>query len=125
MEVYAAGKDIRTRQTLERQLSSVGSAADRLYLRRHTAVLHGLEHDVDNVHLRIYHLLHIVILVFHVSRNSAFAILLVHLYNAFLDEGLALLKLIAVVVADDIRQLGVLYVRLDAQQMIESFITFC
>ena len=49
VEVDTAGEDVRTRQTLEAQLGSVGTAADRLYTRRNAALLHRSEHDVDDV----------------------------------------------------------------------------
>ena len=38
VEVDTAGEDVRTRQTLEAQLGSVGTAADRLYTRWNAAL---------------------------------------------------------------------------------------
>ncbi len=40
VEVDTAGEDVRTRQTLETELCSVGTATDRLYTRRNAALLH-------------------------------------------------------------------------------------
>ena len=47
VEVDTAGEDVRTRQTLEAQLGSVGTAADRLYTRWNAALLHRSEHDIN------------------------------------------------------------------------------
>src|SRR3712207_684898 len=63
VEVHASGKDIRTGQPLETELRPVSTAADRLRLRCHLCLLHSLEHDVDNVNVRIYLLLHVIVLV--------------------------------------------------------------
>ena len=51
MEIATTCKDVRTWQTLERELCAIGSATDRLHLRSNTTLLHCLEHDVDDVHV--------------------------------------------------------------------------
>ena len=102
MEIATTCKDVRTWQTLERELCAIGSATDRLHLRSNTTLLHCLEHDVDDVHVGINLLLHVVVLILEVNCNCALAILLVHLLYAILDEVLAVLETVAVVVADDI-----------------------
>ena len=63
VEVDTAGEDVRTRQTLEAQLGSVDTAADRFYAGWNAALLHRSEHDVDDVHVRINLLLHVIVLV--------------------------------------------------------------
>ena len=92
MEVDTAGEDVRTRQTLEAQLGSVGTAADRFYARWNSALLHRSEHDVDDVHVRINLLLHVIVLVVDNRLYGSVAILLVHLVHAVLDEILAVFK---------------------------------
>ena len=122
VEVHAAGKDVRTRQSFERQLRSVGSATDRLHLWRYSAKLHCLQYDVDYIHIRVYLLLHVVILVAYGDFYRSLAVFLVHLLCNRCDETLALLEFLAVVVADDIREFSVFDIALDAKQMIESLV---
>ncbi len=122
MEVHSACKDIGARQSLERQLRAVRAAAYGLYLWSHAAHLHGMEHHVDDVHLRVNLLLHVVVLVLYLCHHGALAVLLTHPGSTLLHEVLAVLKLVAVVVADDIAESGVLGVCLDACEMIESLI---
>ena len=83
MEVDTTGEDVGAWQTLEAQLGSVGATTYWLYLRAYTTFLHSLENDVDDVHVRLYHLLHVVVLVLDFAIHSALAIFLVHLLGAF------------------------------------------
>ena len=108
MEVAATSEDIWTWQTLERKLCTVSTATDRLHLRSYTALLHRLEHDVDDVHVGVNLLLHVVVLVLEFYGDSTLTPLLVHLLDAVLDEVLAIFKAVAVVVAYDIRECGLL-----------------
>ena len=125
MEVHTTGKDVGTGQSTETQLCTIGAATDRLHLWRDTTLLHSLQNDVDHIHLGIDLLLHVVVLILDGHRHRAFAILLVHLPGNVLHEVLTVLKLAAVVIANDIAQLGLLTMALDAQQMIEALIAFC
>ena len=77
------------------------------------------------MHVRVNLLLHVVILVVDFGSNRSFAILLVHLLHTLLDEVLAVFKLFAVVVADDIAELGFLATALNTEQVIESLVTLC
>ena len=122
MEVDTAGEDVRARQSLETELRSIGAATDRLYTRWNTALLHRSQHNVDDVHVRVNLLLHVIVLVVDLGCNRTLAILLVHLLHAVLDEVLAVLELVAVVVADDVAQFGFLAAALDAQQVIEALV---
>ena len=88
-------------------------------------LLHGTEHDVDDMHVWIYLLLHVVVLVVDFCRNSSLAILLVHLLDAVFDEILASFKLLSVVVADDVAELGFLAAAFDAEQVVEALVTIC
>ena len=108
VEVAATSEDIWTWQTLKRKLCTVSTATDRLHLRSYTALLHRLEHDVDDVHVGVYLLLHVVVLVLKLNGDSTLTPLLVHLLDAILDEVLAILKAVAVVVAYDVRQSSLL-----------------
>ena len=123
MEVDTAGEDIGTWQAFERQLCAVRAAADGMNAWGHIALLHGFQHQVDDVHVGFYLLLHVVVLVFHLARDDILAILLLHLLHTLADEVLAVLKAVAVVVADDVAQRGSLDIALNAQQMIESLVT--
>ena len=108
MKVATTGEDIWTRQSLERKLCTVCAATDGLHLRSDTTLLHCLEHNVDDVHVGVDLLLHVVVLVLELYRNSTLTPLLVHLLDAVLDEVLAILKTVAVVVAYDVRECGLL-----------------
>ena len=84
-----------------------------------------MQHQVDDVHLRINLLLHVIVLILQLSNDSTFTIGLVHLFCTFQNEALTIFKAFAIVIADDITQFGQFYVTLDTQQMIESLITLC
>ena len=124
VEVDSAGEDVRTRQTLEAQLGSVGTAADRLYTRWNAALLHRSEHDINDVHVRINLLLHIIVLVVDNRLDGSVAILLVHLVHAVLDEVLAAFKLVAVVISDDVAEFCLLAAALDADEVVEALVAF-
>ena len=74
------------------------------------------------MHVGVYLFLHVVVLVAQLNLDRALAVLLVHTGSDRLDEVLAVFKLLAVVVADDVAQLGFLAVAVDAQQMVEALI---
>ena len=124
VEVDTAGEDVRTRQTLEAQLGSVGTAADRFYARWNAALLHRSEHDVDDVHVRINLLLHVIVLVVDNRLYGSVAIFLVHLVHAVLDEILAAFKLVAVVISDDVAEFCLLAAALDADEVVETLVAF-
>ena len=124
VEVDTAGEDVRTRQTLEAQLGSVGTAADRFYAWWNAALLHRSEHDINDVHVRINLLLHIIVLVVDNRLYGSVAILLVHLVHAVLDEILAVFKLVAVVISDDVAEFCLLAAALDADEMVETLVAF-
>ena len=84
-----------------------------------------MQHQVDDVHLGINLLLHIVILILHLSDDGTFTVSLIHLFCTSLDETFAVFKALTVMVADDIVQFGLFNVTLDTQQMVESLIAFC
>ena len=102
MEVNASGEDVRTRKTLERELCSVGTTANRSHLWWHTTLFHRLQHDVDDMHVRINLLLHVIVLVVDSYVNSTLAVFLVHLLCYGSDEALAVFEYLTVVVTDDI-----------------------
>lgn len=102
MEVHATCEYVRAWQSFERQLCTVSAAADRFHAWRNVTFLHGVEHNVDDMHLRVNLLLHVVVLVVDIDSDSPFAIFLVQLISNFLDENLAVLKFLPVMVADDI-----------------------
>ena len=84
-----------------------------------------MEHEVDDVHLWVDLLFHVVILVLHLADDRPLAVLLIHQFCTLLDKALAVFKAFAVVVADDVAQLRPLYVRLDAEQVVKPLIAFC
>ena len=77
------------------------------------------------MHLRVYLLLHIIILVAHHGLYRTLAIFLVHALSTLHHESLPVLKLVAVVVTYDVAHLRLLNVRRDAQQVVETLITLC
>ena len=106
MEVDAAGEDIRTRKSTEAELGAISAATNRLHLWSDTTFLHGPEHYVDDVHLWLNLLLHIIVLVFDLYRRCAVAIFLVDLVNTFGYKTFTCLEALTVVVADDIAERG-------------------
>ena len=77
------------------------------------------------MHLRVYLLLHVVVLVADYALHSTCTVFLVHLLGSKLHEALAVFEAAVVVVANDIRELGLFDVRRDIQQMVETLITLC
>ena len=61
-------------------------------------------------------------MILYLGSNSTFAILLVHRPHQVLNHALTVFETVTVMVADDIRQVSILYVALYAQQVIESLI---
>ena len=103
MEIDATGKDVRTGESFERELGTVCTPSDRTYLRSNTRLLHGTQYQVDDMHgIGFYLLLHIIILVFHLGSDSTFSVFLIHRLHAVLDESLAILKTLSVMVTDDV-----------------------
>ena len=72
----------------------------------------------DGLHL----LAHIIILVVERHLHHAFAVFAGEQVGHLLDVSLARLKLLAVVVSDDVGQGGVLHATFHAEQMIETFV---
>ena len=122
MEVYATSEDVGAGETLERQLGTVCATTYGLHLRSHTTFLHGTKHQVNDVHLWVDLLFHVIVLILHLTGDRPFTVFLVHLLGALLNDTLAVLKAFTVMVADDVTHLRPLHVRLDAQQVIESLI---
>ena len=81
-----------------------------------------MQHQVDDVHLGINLLLHVIVLVVDIGCECAFTIFLVHLLDKGQHQTFALLELRAVVVADDIRQFGLFATTLHTRQVIEALI---
>ena len=77
------------------------------------------------MHVGVYLLLHVVVLVLQLCRHRSVAVLVVHAPHAVLDEVLAVLKTLAVVVAYDVMERSVLYVCLYAQKVVEALISLC
>lgn len=122
MEVDAAGEDIRTRKSTEAELGAISAATNRLHLWSDTTFLHGPEHYVDDVHLWLNLLLHIIVLVFDLYRRCAVAIFLVDLVNTFGYKTFTCLEALTVVVADDIAERGEFGVGVHTDEMEEALI---
>ena len=122
MEVDASCKDVGAGQTLERQLCTVRTTTDGLHLGSYAALLHGFQHEVDDVHLRVYLLLHVVVLVADNTCYGALSVTFVHLLGTVQNKALAVFKTVAVVVADDVAEASLFHTGGNAQQMIETLI---
>ena len=81
-----------------------------------------MQHEVDDVHLGVNLLLHVVVLVGDFTADRSFTVFLVHLLGTLLNRALAVFEAVTVVVADDVVQLGVLHVSLHARQVVEALI---
>ena len=74
MEIQSARKDVRTRQSLETQVGTVGTAPDRLNLRLDACHLHSLYGLVNYLIMRLNHLAHVIVLVFDGHTCRPFAV---------------------------------------------------
>ena len=97
MEIDSPCEDIRTGKPLKRQLCPISTSTNGFHFGSHPTVLHGVQHDVDDMHIRVYLLLHVIILILHLSRDSILTVLLLHLVHTLLDERLAVFEALAVV----------------------------
>ena len=122
MEVEAAGEDVGAREAHEGQAGAVGAAADGLDSGLDPGHLHGLDGRVDDVHVRLHHLAHIIILVFHLEPDRARAVLGVDEFGGLGHHLLAGLELGAVVVADDVGDVGFLDGSLEGNQVEEALV---
>ena len=123
MEVDASGEDVGAGKPLETQLRTVSTSTYRLHLRTNATFLHSLQYDVDNVHVGLNHLFHVVVLILDIAINSTLTIFLVHLLCTFNHQSLACLKLVAVVVADYIGELCLFGIGVHSEQVEESLVS--
>jgi len=93
VEVDTACEDVGAGEASEGELGSVGAAADGFDLRGNAAFLHGVEHEVDDVHLWVDLLLHVIVLVLELDGDGIVAVLSVHLVGTTADETLAVFEL--------------------------------
>ena len=123
MEIHAACEDVGAGEASEGELGTIGATTDGLYPRSNATCLHGVEHNVDDVHrVGLNFLLHVVILIFQFQGEGALAVLLVHLPDTRCNEVLAVFKTVSVVVADDVVEAGILNMALNGEQVEESLI---
>ena len=125
VEVQSTGKNVRAGQTFERELGSVGAAANGLNARRNACLLHSFDGYVDDVHHGVYLFAHVVVLVFDCGNGNLLTIFFTQCFGCMLEYALALLKALAVVVADDVGNCGTLHTAFYANYVIKSFVAFC
>ncbi len=124
VEVEAAGEDVGAGESAEGELGAVGAAADGADSGGRAGLGDGLAGDVDDVHLGLDHLAHVVVLVFEGEGGGAWAVVLVDGIDDVGDLGFATLEVFAVVVADDEGELGLLDGAADVGEVEESLVAF-
>ena len=122
MEVEPTGKDVGAGQALEAELGAVRAAAYGLHLGRHATVAHGLQGNLYDMHHRLDLLAHVVVLVLDLDLGTA-GKLGIDLIDQVLDLLLALFEAGAVVIANDVAEGRLLHGAVDADQVVEAFVT--
>ena len=97
-----AGEDVRTRKSHEREVCSVCTSADRLYLRYDAFHLHRLHCLFHDVVMRFDLLAHVVVLMLQFEGCCTFSVFFIDEIHTFLDVCLLLLVEVHVMVADDV-----------------------
>ena len=124
MEVEPAGKDVGAGQALEREVGAVGAAADGLDLGFDAGHLHGFHRFVDDVVVRLHLLPHVVVLVPHFQGGRARAVLHIDEIHHLRHQFFLGLELGAVVVADDVGEVGVFHRTLEGDDVEEALVAF-
>ena len=124
VEIEAAGEDVRTRQAAETEVRTVGAAADRLHFGLHACVFNGLFGYFDDTVVRFHLLTHVIVLVLEDEFHRAGAVFGVNEIGHPGHHFLARLELGAVVIADDVGEIGLLDRSLERNQMEEAFVAF-
>ena len=122
MEVETAGKDVGAGEPFERETGAVGAATHGNHHGGYAHVFHGLFGKVDNVHDRLYLLAHVVVLVFDFEAGTV-GELPVDFPHEVLKLLLAALETVAVVVADNVAERGLLDAAFARNEVVEAFIT--
>ena len=125
MEVHTTRKDIGAGQAHKRQTRTIGTATNGLDYGLHIGHTHSLYGLVNHVGMWLYHLTHIEVLVLQSEFQNTLAILLLQQIDARPHKYLLLLELLAVVVTNDIRNLGILNRAVEAYAVVESLIACC
>ena len=102
VEVQATGKDIGTRQALERELGAVRTSANGFYTRLYTYRLHGGKSGVDDMHHRFNLLAHIIVLVAKFQSSGTRTVFFIDFCHKTFHLLLALFEAGAVVVTDNV-----------------------
>ena len=106
MEVEAAGAQVGAGQSHEGQAGAVSTAADGHDACLEASLADCLLRVLDQVEVGLYLFLHVVVAVLQLQHHGARAVLSVQAGGDFLHQGLAGGELFAVMVADDVVQLG-------------------
>ena len=89
VEIDSACEDVGAGEATEGELGTISAATDGLDLGGYAALLHGMHHDVDDVHLGVDLLLHVIVLILQLDGDCAFAVLRIHGVGTAADEALA------------------------------------
>ena len=102
VEIVSARKDVGARQPLEAEARTISTAADRRNNGNNAHTLHGKFGVVDKLHMGQNLFLHVVVAVLYGRSHGAFAVLGVEESHNIGKQLFLLLKLGAVVVADNV-----------------------
>ena len=124
VEVHAAGGEVGAGQTHKGESCAVRAAADRYADGIKSYPAHGIFRCADDVHVGQDHFLHVVVAVAQIQLEGALAVDGIHVGNEVLHEFLAVLKLFAVVIADDHAEFGKAFIAVYRGDMVKSLVVF-
>ena len=122
MEVQAAGEDVRAGEAFEGEVGAVGAAADGLDLRLDTRHLHSLNGLLDHKIVRFHLLAHVVVLILKHQGRSTLTILRIDEIDHLAHQDLLGLELGAVVITDDVGDVGFFDGAVEGNQVEEALI---
>ena len=117
----AASEDIGTRQTFERQVGAIGTTANGLHLGLDASVAHSLLSTLHHIEHRLHHLAHVVVLIFNLAADTT-RVFDVQKFHNLLNQLLFLLEFLAIMVTDNVSELGILHSTFHVYQQEETLI---
>ena len=124
VHVIAAGAHVRAGETHKGECCTVSTAADRNDERLYAVCLHSGFCNVNDLHMREDHFLHIEIAVLYFCIDQFTAVFAVEEVGSKQELFLACVEFRFVMVTDDIVQLSVLDFAVEACEMCKTFIAF-
>ena len=106
-------------------MCAISSTTYWFYFWCYSTFLHCLEYNINNMHVRIYLFLHVIILIMNFNSYGIIAIFLIHFFNTIFHKALAVFKLFTIVITNYIAKFRTLCATIYTSQMIKSLIPLC